>query len=124
MLSDDMRVLVLTIAVLLCSASVAQAGRVPMAALDAFDTYGAETAKYQGWDYVDRLATVHGDYRRAYATLLFLTNYDGTYDGKAISVPFEWRVEARLVRCGPGWYIVSGAFDRRTCPVRWQIPRW
>ena len=89
---------------------------------DALDAYGAEYADYQGWTYVDRLANSHGDYRRAYATLVFTTDYDGTYDGRPIKVPAEWEVEVRVVRCGPGWYIVSAPDNRRTCPV--PLPRW
>jgi hypothetical protein len=116
-----MRVVVLTIAALLSFAQVAWAGHITRPMFDALDGYGESYAKFQGWTYADRLANSHGDYRRAYATLVFTTTYEGTYDGKKVKVPGEWQVEARVVRCGPGWYVVGTPEDRQTCPVRFRL---
>lgn len=93
------------------------------AMLNAADNYGAQYADAQGWQYVDRLATYHGDYRRAYVTLVFTTTYDGLADGKKIKVDGEWDVQARIARCGPGWYVISTPMDQESC-TRFHLPSW
>lgn len=85
---------------------------------DAVDAYAYDYAALQGWTYVDR-ANLRGDYRRAYFTLSFATivDCDGCPGGR---LPWNWDVEARAVRCGPGWYVVSTPLDQRSC---WFTPR-
>lgn len=113
--------LTIFIAFIAIDAAPACAGDVTVPMLGAIDDYGARYAQVQDWDYVDRLATTHGDYRRAYATLIFTTTYEGVADGREIDVPGEWEVDVRVVRCGPGWYVVSSPLDRQVCH---PILRW
>jgi hypothetical protein len=97
---------------------------------DAVDAYAGQFATVQDWTYADRKADWHGDYRRAYVTLVFTTDYAFTecdLDGrhcKRLRVPWQWDVEARVARCGPGWYVVSTPYDRHGCPGPGISLRW
>lgn len=96
---------------------------------DAVDAYGYATADSSGWQYVDRLSTAHGDYRRAYFTLVFVKDLPLTECNQRrmcwkTTMPFEWNIEARVVRCGPGWYVVSTPLDLNGCSRRIVLPPW
>jgi hypothetical protein len=92
---------------------------------NAVDTYAADYASFQGWRYVDRLADSHGDWRRSRFTLVFVSTGAGRYDGHSVKVDFEWNIEARVARCGPGWYVVSTPYDLNSCQRKTAIlPHW
>lgn len=91
--------------------------------------YAHEFAGWQHWLLVTA-ERGRGDYRRSYYRLKFLANpgagsehcFDElTYvescpakwwDG---GFPFYMNVEARVARCGPGWYVVSTPVDENRC---------
>lgn len=131
--------LVLGLALALMSA------RVPASAADAFPApqraavgaYAASYGTWQGWQLVD-VTPVHGDFRRAYYQLHYLANPGpaaaecfaevvtvDSCDGRWYigGFPFYLDAEARVARCGPGWYAVSTPLDRRSCGDG-HLPRW
>jgi hypothetical protein len=110
----------------LALAGPASASVLPQPMRDAVDAYAVQYAADRGLQYIDRLSDAHGDYKRAYFTLLLGGDYptrvchDGRcWDGPRL--PWTWKVQARAVRCGADWYVVSTPLDPHPCrPPVWH----
>lgn len=104
----------------------------------AITLYADQYAATEGWVLTESPAFDHGDFRRSYFTVRYLANpAPGASNcfGDIVYVdmpgcptkffqddgPFWMDVEARVVRCGPGWFVVSTPLDRNTCHplLRW-----
>lgn len=117
-----MRVLVLLMAMATLGLSAsAEASSLPTPMRDAVDQYATAYAAQQGWSYVDRLSNAHGDYKRGHFTLVFGADYPTRVCNaqkrcwNGAPLPWTWNVEARVAKCGPGWYVVSTPLDPHTC---------
>lgn len=120
----------LIVGLFLVFAASASAGTLPAPMLQALRDYGADYGTYQEWVFVD-VEHAHGDSRHAVVDLDFLANPAPGADKCFVANPttddgcptkwytgdfeFYMDVEARVVRCGPGWYVVSTPLDQHKC---------
>ena len=111
----------------------------PAAQRAAVDVYAADYGTYQGWQIADA-SPVRGDWRRAHYRLHYLANPAPGAAACFVAAPTiddgcpaKWyvggielylNVDARVARCGPGWFVVSTPLDRHTCATRLRLPRW
>lgn len=124
-------VLLLAVAFLTLAASASAATRT-----DAVERYASAYAVEQEWLKSEPPTFEHGDFRRSYWTLHYLANpapgsehcFDDIIYVDSCPVkfyeddgPFWMDVDALVVRCGPGWFVVSTPLERGVCR---SVLRW
>jgi hypothetical protein len=132
--------LIATLVLSVCSPSAVAATTPTMSG--SVRAYAVSYGAFQRWVLAEAPRFKRGDYRRAYFTLHYLANpapgaarcfADDGINGYGYGCPRKWYtggiefymdVEARVARCGPGWYVVSTPLDGATCPHAVTLPRW